>query len=107
MEVLASILGALVGGLIGASTSAITGAARKSHDNIRVITELTSGVKHIGVELERFREDIKEMLAEQKRYIQDTREEALSSHAQLNIRLTTAEKDIAVIKSTIIKEPYI
>jgi uncharacterized coiled-coil protein SlyX len=99
MEILSSILGAAVGGLIGASSLAISKSNRSSQDNIRAITELSSGVKHIGIELERFRQDMKVMIEEQKEYVNAHRQESIASHNMLNARLTSLEKEVAVISS--------
>ena len=100
-EVLSSIVGAIVGGLIGGGTLAVSGFFKKSHEDVRVIAELSSGLNHIALELERFREDMRSMIAEQRDYIKSSREEALLSQAELGRRISVLERDTAVLKVSI------
>ena len=100
-EVLSSVVGAILGGLIGGGTLAVSSLFRKSHEDVRVIAELSSGMNHIALELERFREDMRIMIAEQRDYIKSSREEALLSQAELGKRISALERDTAVIKASI------
>ena len=100
-EVFSSIVGAIVGGLIGGGTLAVSGFFKKSHEDVRVIAELSSGLNHIAHELERFREDMRSMIAEQRDYIKSSREEALISQAELGRRISVLERDTAVLKVSI------
>ena len=101
-EVFSSIVGAILGGIIGGGTLAVTSLFKKSHEDVRALAELSSGLNHIAIELERFREDMRSMIAEQRDYIKSSREEVLLSQNDLGKRVSLLERDSAVLKASIL-----
>lgn len=105
VEPLTTLLGAVAGAIFTASTLATTGLLKKSQSDLRAITELTVGLNHIATELERFRSDMKVMLAEQRDYIQDSRKEVLILQHELATRVTNLETKVAIIEAATNKTP--